>query len=82
MAEVSLFTFLLPIELTVILDKKRSKLIHELTSYNFMPTFNSMRNKRHTGTAEWCFHTPEYQEWANANKTAILHITGKSQSSL
>ncbi|EMT71593.1 Vegetative incompatibility protein HET-E-1 [Fusarium odoratissimum] len=58
-------------------DKKRSRLINELASYNFMPTFNSMRNKRHMGTAEWCFHTPEYQEWANANKTAVLHITGK-----
>ncbi|EWY83296.1 hypothetical protein FOYG_13134 [Fusarium oxysporum NRRL 32931] len=58
-------------------DKKRSTLINELASYNFMPTFNSMRNKRHMGTAEWCFHTPEYQEWANANKTAVLHITGK-----
>ncbi|KAF5656984.1 heterokaryon incompatibility protein het-E-1 [Fusarium circinatum] len=58
-------------------DKKRVKLINELTSYNSMPTFNSMRNKRHMGTAEWCFHTPEYQGWANANKSAILHITGK-----
>ncbi|EGU83713.1 hypothetical protein FOXB_05764 [Fusarium oxysporum f. sp. conglutinans Fo5176] len=58
-------------------DKKRSRLINELASYNFMQTFNSMRNKRHMGTAEWCFHTPEYQEWANANKTAVLHITGK-----
>ncbi|KAK7577767.1 hypothetical protein V3481_016308 [Fusarium oxysporum f. sp. vasinfectum] len=58
-------------------DKKRSRLINELASYNFMPTFNSMRNKRHMGTAEWCFHTPEYQEWANANKKAVLHITGK-----
>ncbi|KAL5586047.1 hypothetical protein FOBRF1_015917 [Fusarium oxysporum] len=58
-------------------DKKRSRLINELASYNFMQTFNSTRNKRHMGTAEWCFHTPEYQEWANANKTAVLHITGK-----
>ncbi|KAF5566592.1 hypothetical protein FNAPI_1052 [Fusarium napiforme] len=58
-------------------DKKRSGLINELTSYNFMPTFNSMRNKRHMGTAEWCFDTPQYQEWADASKTAILHITGK-----
>ncbi|KAL7766783.1 hypothetical protein ACKLNR_004699 [Fusarium oxysporum f. sp. zingiberi] len=33
-------------------DKKRSRLINELASYNFMPTFNSMRNKRHMGTAE------------------------------
>ncbi|KAH7153876.1 hypothetical protein DER46DRAFT_637977 [Fusarium sp. MPI-SDFR-AT-0072] len=61
-------------------DKKRSRLINELTSYNFMPTFNSMRNKRHMGTAEWCFLTPEYQEWANANKTAVIHIAGKSES--
>ncbi|KAF4441383.1 hypothetical protein FACUT_2691 [Fusarium acutatum] len=60
-------------------DKKRGRLINELTSYNFMPTFNSMRNKRHMGTAEWCFHTPEYQEWVNASKTAILHITGKKR---
>ncbi|KAF5560434.1 heterokaryon incompatibility protein het-E-1, partial [Fusarium phyllophilum] len=58
-------------------DKKRVKLINELTSYNFMPTFNSMRNKRHMGTAEWCFRTTEYREWANANKSAVLHITGK-----
>ncbi|KAJ4051032.1 hypothetical protein NW756_003822 [Fusarium oxysporum] len=58
-------------------DKKRSRLINELASYNFMQTFNSMRKKRHMGTAEWCFHTPEYQEWANANKTAVFHITGK-----
>ncbi|KLP17196.1 Uncharacterized protein LW94_2496 [Fusarium fujikuroi] len=41
-------------------DKKRRRLINELTSYNFMPTFNSTRNKRHMGTAEWCFLTPEY----------------------
>ncbi|KAI7759749.1 hypothetical protein LZL87_009072 [Fusarium oxysporum] len=61
-------------------DKKRSRLINELTSYNFMPTFNSMRNKRHMGTAEWCFLTTEYQEWANANKTAVLHITGKTKN--
>ncbi|KAF5243563.1 hypothetical protein FANTH_8142 [Fusarium anthophilum] len=59
-------------------DKKRVKLINELTSYNFMPTFNSMRNKRHIGTAEWCFDTPEYREWVNTNKSAVLHITGKS----
>ncbi|KAF5964990.1 vegetative incompatibility protein het-E-1 [Fusarium bulbicola] len=58
-------------------DKKKVKLINELTSYNSMPTLNSMRNKRHMGTAEWCFHTPEYKGWANANKSAILHITGK-----
>ncbi|KAG5752155.1 hypothetical protein H9Q70_005209 [Fusarium xylarioides] len=58
-------------------DKKRVRLINELTSYNFMPTFNSMRNKRHMGTAEWCFRTTEYREWANANKSAVLHITGK-----
>ncbi|KAF5707436.1 heterokaryon incompatibility protein het-E-1 [Fusarium mundagurra] len=58
-------------------DKKRSKLVHELTSYNSMTTFNDMRNKRHMGTAEWCFSTTEYQEWVNANKTAVLHITGK-----
>ncbi|KAF5620228.1 heterokaryon incompatibility protein het-E-1 [Fusarium sp. NRRL 52700] len=58
-------------------DKKRLRIINELTSYNFMPTFNSMRNKRYMGTAEWCFHTPEYREWANANKSAVLHITGK-----
>ncbi|RBQ79934.1 hypothetical protein FVER14953_21086 [Fusarium verticillioides] len=62
-------------------DKKRSKLVHELTSYNSMTTFNSMRNKRHMGTAEWCFSTTEYQEWVNANKAAVLHITGKSRSS-
>ncbi|KAI1046642.1 hypothetical protein LB505_011206 [Fusarium chuoi] len=43
-----------------------------------MPTFNSMRNKRHIGTAEWCFDTPEYRGWANGNKSAVLHITGKS----
>ncbi|KAF5643461.1 heterokaryon incompatibility protein het-E-1 [Fusarium tjaetaba] len=58
-------------------DKKRSKLVHELTSYNSLTTFNSMRNKRHMGTAEWCFSTTEYQEWVNANRTAVLHITGK-----
>ncbi|KAF5558973.1 heterokaryon incompatibility protein het-E-1 [Fusarium mexicanum] len=58
-------------------DKKRVKLINELTSYSSMPTFNNMRNKRHMGTAEWCFHTPEYKGWANDNKSAILHITGK-----
>ncbi|KAF5972509.1 heterokaryon incompatibility protein het-E-1 [Fusarium coicis] len=58
-------------------DKKRSKLVYELTSYNSMTTFNSMRNKRHMGTAEWCFSTTEYQEWFNANKAAVLHITGK-----
>ncbi|QGI70367.1 hypothetical protein CEK26_002700 [Fusarium fujikuroi] len=58
-------------------DKKRRRLINELTSYNFMPTFNSTRNKRHMGTAEWCFLTPEYQDWINARKTVVLHITGK-----
>ncbi|KAF5602530.1 hypothetical protein FPCIR_1871 [Fusarium pseudocircinatum] len=57
--------------------KKRITLINELTSYNFMPTFNSMRNKRHMGTAEWCFHTTEYKAWANAKESAVLHITGK-----
>ncbi|ENH75580.1 hypothetical protein FOC1_g10005554 [Fusarium oxysporum f. sp. cubense race 1] len=34
-------------------DKKRSRLINELASYNFMPTFNSMRNKRRISTAEY-----------------------------
>lgn len=80
MAEVNIYAFTLRIELTILSDKKRSTLINELASYNFMPTFNSMRHKRHMGTAEWCFHTPEYREWANANKTAVLHITGKSES--
>ncbi|SCV48309.1 uncharacterized protein FFB14_10312 [Fusarium fujikuroi] len=58
-------------------DKKRRRLINELTSYNFMPTFNSTRNKRHMGTAEWCFLSPEYQDWVNARKSVVLHITGK-----
>ncbi|KAF4343584.1 heterokaryon incompatibility protein het-E-1 [Fusarium beomiforme] len=58
-------------------DQRRRGIIRELSSYNFMPTFNNMRNKRHIGTAEWCFQTQQYQEWVEAKKSAILHITGK-----
>ncbi|KAJ4254506.1 hypothetical protein NW762_010105 [Fusarium torreyae] len=60
-------------------EQKRHRLLRELSSYNFTSTFNSMRNKRHLGTAEWIFETSEFEEWRTTDEPiASLHITGKS----
>ncbi|KAM0542202.1 hypothetical protein ACHAPJ_012894 [Fusarium lateritium] len=59
-------------------EQKRHRLLRELSSYNFTSTFNSTRNKRHLGTAEWIFETSEFEEWrTNKRPIASLHITGK-----
>lgn len=58
-------------------EQQRWRLLRELSSFNFTSTFNSQRNKRHLGTAEWIFQTSEYEEWSTGQDTLVLHITGK-----
>ncbi|KIL92173.1 hypothetical protein FAVG1_04580 [Fusarium avenaceum] len=58
-------------------EQKRFRLLLDLSSYDFTSALNRTRNKRHLGTAEWVFKTPEFQEWANSNQSSVLHLTGK-----
>ncbi|KAI6775956.1 hypothetical protein HG530_002714 [Fusarium avenaceum] len=58
-------------------QQKRFRLLRDLSSYDFTSALNRTRNKRHLGTAEWVFKTPEFQEWANSNQSSVLHLTGK-----
>ncbi|KAF5581800.1 hypothetical protein FPCIR_9908 [Fusarium pseudocircinatum] len=59
------------------LEQKRRRLLEDLSSFNFTSAFNSTRNKRHIGTAEWVFDTPEFQQWVKTNGPPVLHVTGK-----
>ncbi|KAM0187004.1 hypothetical protein ACHAPA_002872 [Fusarium lateritium] len=58
-------------------EQIRFRLLRDLSSYDFTSALNRTRNKRHLGTAEWVFKTPEFQEWANGNQSSVLHLTGK-----
>ncbi|KAG5664903.1 hypothetical protein KAF25_008637 [Fusarium avenaceum] len=58
-------------------EQKRFRLLRDLSSYEFTSALNRTRNKRHLGTAQWVFKTPEFQEWANGNHSSVLHLTGK-----
>jgi hypothetical protein len=60
-------------------EQKRFRLLRDLSSYDFTSALNRTRNKRHLGTAEWVFKTPEFQEWAKSNQSSVLHLTGKSK---
>ncbi|KAF5688668.1 hypothetical protein FDENT_4753 [Fusarium denticulatum] len=59
------------------LEKKRRRLLEDLSSFNFTSAFNSTRNKRHIGTAKWVFDTSEFQQWVKTNGPPVLHVTGK-----
>ncbi|KAM0226491.1 hypothetical protein ACHAQD_000413 [Fusarium lateritium] len=62
-------------------EQIRFRLLRDLSSYDFTSALNRTRNKRHLGTAEWVFKTPEFQEWANGNQSSVLHLTGKTSIS-
>ncbi|KAF5242198.1 hypothetical protein FANTH_8830 [Fusarium anthophilum] len=59
------------------LEEKRRRLLEDLSTFNFTSAFNSTRNKRHIGTANWVFDTPEFQQWIKIKGPSVLHVTGK-----
>ncbi|KAF4435897.1 hypothetical protein F53441_13405 [Fusarium austroafricanum] len=58
-------------------EQKRRRFLEDLSSFNFTSAFNSTRNKRHLGTAEWVFETEQFQEWEKHDRPSVLHVTGK-----
>ncbi|KAG5661908.1 hypothetical protein KAF25_004147 [Fusarium avenaceum] len=58
-------------------DRRRYRLLQELSSYNFAAALNIVRTKRHLGTAQWIFETQEFKKWTLLNNSAFLHVTGK-----
>ncbi|CAJ0550061.1 Ff.00g099910.m01.CDS01 [Fusarium sp. VM40] len=58
-------------------DQRRCRLLQELSSYNFAAALNTIRIKRHLGTAQWIFETQEFKKWMLLDNSAFLHVTGK-----
>ncbi|KAH7124811.1 hypothetical protein B0J13DRAFT_565659 [Dactylonectria estremocensis] len=58
-------------------NRQQHRLLKAVSSYNYTTAFNTARNKRHNGTAEWVFSTDEFRDWYESDQSAVLHITGK-----
>ncbi|KAH8893514.1 hypothetical protein GQ53DRAFT_780886 [Thozetella sp. PMI_491] len=56
---------------------QRQRLLDTLSTHDYLTPFKQSRRKRHGGTAQWIFQTPEYDSWINNTTSPLLWCSGK-----
>ncbi|KAL7796741.1 hypothetical protein V8C37DRAFT_408226 [Trichoderma ceciliae] len=57
--------------------ERRQQLLDSLSTYDYVTPLKQSRRKRYSGTSEWLFQTPEFDQWINSTDSPVLWCYGK-----
>ncbi|KAH0489354.1 hypothetical protein TgHK011_009786 [Trichoderma gracile] len=57
--------------------ERRQKLLHFLSTHDYVTPLKQSRRKRYSGTLEWLFKTREFDRWINDSESPLLWCSGK-----
>ena len=57
-------------------EKRKERLLNQLSSYNYLAALKQERKKRHGMTSSWLSQTSEWTEWAHSPLSSVFWFSG------